>query len=304
MHLPSSSRTSLTAHVSRIVVGSLVAACGGPAIASHPDAPDAGPGSAYDGIVLATVMQQPSGNRYFLFADFVSRSDYGSSGAGAAASGPCGCVTGFGTPYPRRPPSAGVVTVSTPASTTLASLSPTAPVTTGSETSSSYFGTGVLGATSTWSDFPGSYASVMNASWGAGDSLLASAAGGDVHAFSGTLHTAPLLAGIAPAFASGGFVVDRAHDLDVSWTPDGVADDGVLLMVDQTSSNGAIRCTCAVADSAGTVTLGAALLAPFATTQLSGTVALGRTTVSTATSDNATIQLVGEALVSGDVTFR
>jgi hypothetical protein len=165
-----------------------------------------------------------------------------------------------------------------------------------------YQGTWDLGMP--WFDYPGIYPAADGAEWNPGDALRVSATGGQVAPFSGTLQTGALLAGVSPAIGSTPLVIDRAADLEVSWTPEGRSHEDVFLLLQQFTQGGATTCTCLVPDSAASVTMSATLLGPFGTEQLSGRIRLERLIVSTALCDNAAIDLASEVVQTGDVTFQ
>jgi hypothetical protein len=252
----------------------------------------------YGGIVVATITQRDGATpTYQVYADFARRSLLG------RAHGSCVCQQGLALPDPTSPPDAGALTLRTAGGTAIASLAPSVATESGGMTSSSYYGDWNLGD-SPWLNVPGSYPSTKSRAWNPGEDILVDAAGATVHAFSGTLRTGGLLSGVVPSIGGAPLLVDRSQRLEVTWTPDRASGEDVLLVLEQLTDDGVLSCTCEAPDSTGTLSVDPTMLSRFATTELSGTVRLARTLHSSATTDNASIDLVGEVIVDGSLTFE
>jgi hypothetical protein len=139
--------------------------------------------------------------------------------------------------------------------------------------------------------------------WTGGDTLTIAAAGGTVDTFTGSLVTVQDFAGVTPALSfTTAATVPLATDFVVTWTP-GTGTD-VRLFVDAlkgTAQEGAI--TCDAADSAGTVTVPAALLAKLATGD-TGVITLTRSNLSTGTDANTTVDLLSTTSTGGTAKFQ
>jgi hypothetical protein len=149
-----------------------------------------------------------------------------------------------------------------------------------------------------------SIASTNNPSvtWKPGDTLAVSAAGAAVQAFSGNLTTATEFAGVTPALGSTAATIPIASNLTISWTPgNGQGVSVFLAAVKGTKDDGAI--TCAVADSAGTISVPSALLGKF-TTGDTGLVSLHRTTASQVSAPNATVEMIGGTTTGGLAKYQ
>jgi len=258
-------------------------------------APDGSPsGVSFSGVVVAKIDQSGTTNAYSALAEFVTGAPFGivSYSTNGLGVGSCGCQEGTATPG-LRAPDAGTVTLMS-VETTVATLEPG--------------GTGEtwdLG--SAWRVQFGAYWLVDSQSWNPGDALTVSATGNQVHAFTGTLQTGSLLAGVVPLIGPAPVVVDLTQDFEVSWTPEGRSNEIVLLMLQGLG----LTCYCIVPDSAAHVTVDASIVNAFGNAYYtgysapgSGRILLDRLITTSASSDNASIALIGEVAMSGDVTFQ
>jgi hypothetical protein len=139
--------------------------------------------------------------------------------------------------------------------------------------------------------------------WTPGDKITVSAAGDVVKAFTGSLTTVDDIAGVTPALSlTTEATVPIASNLDVTWTAGNATSMVVLLTaVKGKAGDGSILCD--VADSAGTVSVPTALLSKLTTGDV-GTITLTRSTVTTVTGSNATVELVGTATASGLLKYQ
>jgi hypothetical protein len=224
----------------------------------------------------------------------------------------CTCESGIATPDPFAAiPDAGTVRLATQSGMPIATMTPThSTIDDAGQVSSGYYGTWDLGG---WGfGQVGTYAGAMNLPpWNPGDALAVSASGGQVHAFQGALLTGGPLEGVTPAMYGETLTFDRAMPLVVSWTPEGGADEDVLLLLQQITPESIVNCFCAAPDSARSLTLNATLMSRFVATvdggpsaQLAGSITLDRLRTTRVRSDNATIALVGEVQASAKAIFR
>jgi hypothetical protein len=256
---------------------------------------EADSGAPYTGIVLATVTQTETKNTYGVFADFTQGTPRATGGASQS------CVCQEGIVLPVMPPDAGTLTIESASGAVLTTLTPANE----NSASGSYSGTWDLGANA-WAYSPGNYDTVVSPAWTPGEALEVCATGDQVPAFSGSLHTGALLSGITPSIGAASVTVQRSQGFKVSWAPGPRSDDTVLLTLQQITSSTIATCTCTAPDSAGSVSIDSKrLLSQYvATKQLSGTIWLARTTVTTVSSGNASIELIGEVMVTGPATFE
>lgn len=133
--------------------------------------------------------------------------------------------------------------------------------------------------------------------WTSGDTLTVAAAGAAVNAFTASLVTAADLVGVTPALTPAPTVPITA-DFKVSWTAS--TSTGVEVVL-STGKSGSI--TCAVADSAGTVTVPTALLSKF-TSGEAGLITLSRTNVTKSVDGNVTVNLVSTVTAAGTAKFQ
>jgi len=255
-------------------------------------------GVIYSGVVLARATQSgTTSSSYGAFVDFTSKYPFyldSCPGLGPSA-GNCCCMIGMSTPMPIQPPDGATVTLtSADGASTLATLLPSTPTSTTTTIGPQMYGTWDLGR---WGAVvPGCYAPVGSQPWNPGDALRVSATGNQVHAFSGTLQTGSLLSGVTPSIGSAPLVIDHSQNFEVSWTPEGRENESVLLRLGAAPD----VCYCTVPDSAAKVTVDSSLLSPGGTS----TISLERLVISTASSDNATITLIGAVELSGEVAFQ
>ena len=258
----------------------------------------AGSGVIYSGVVLARTTQSgTTSSSYGAFVDLTSEYPFyldSCPGLGPSA-GSCCCMIGMSTPMPIQPPDGATVTLtSADGASTLATLLPSTPTSTTTTIGLQTYGAWDLGR---WGAVvPGCYAPVGSQPWNPGDALRVSATGNQVHAFSGTLQTGSLFSGVTPSIGSAPLVIDHSQNFEVSWTPEGRDNESVLLRLGSVPD----FCYCTVPDSAAKVIVDSSLLSPGGTS----TITLERLVISTASSDNATITLIGAVELSGEVTFQ
>ena len=245
---------------------------------------DASSEAIYSGVVLAMITQDEATTSY------VSRAVF-TTGPRPAIGGCPNCCCGVeerGLPLPGKPPDAGRITIAAAAgATTLATL----------DYSGNLYGMSDLG----WSWFSplSDYGPVDSQPWSPGDALRVLAAGNEVESFAGVLQTGPPLAGITPPIGPSPVIVDRSQAFEVSWTPEGAGDATVLLSLPRSGS----VCYCDAPDSAGRLVVDANLLSTLSVGQ-NGEIKLARLTISTVTSGNATIDLVGAVIQAGPLVAQ
>ena len=245
---------------------------------------DSSPEAMYSGVVLAMITQDEA------TTSCVSRAVF-TTGPRPAIGGCPNCCCGVeerGLPLPGKPPDAGRITIAAAAgATTLATL----------DYSGNLYGMSDLG----WSWFSplSDYGPVDSQPWSPGDALRVLAAGNEVESFAGVLQTGPPLAGITPPIGPSPVIVDRSQAFEVSWTPEGAGDATVLLRLPRSGS----VCYCDAPDSAGRLVVDANLLSTLSVGQ-NGEIKLARLTISTVTSGNATIDLVGAVIQAGPLVAQ
>jgi hypothetical protein len=136
--------------------------------------------------------------------------------------------------------------------------------------------------------------------WAPGDSLNVSAAGATVDAFEGTVTAPGLISGVNPSLSST-ITIPLASDWSISWTPDTLSGDLMIVNLLDRTLNNAI--TCSVQDSVGTVTFPATLLANFNTAD-TGRVALSRSASTAPSVGNADVEILVGVDVAGPATFQ
>jgi hypothetical protein len=247
-------------------------------------AADSSPEAMYSGVVLAMITQDEATTSY------VSRAVF-TTGPRPTIGGCPNCCCGVeerGLPIPEERPEAGEITIAADVgATTLATLTPGAL----------YHGMSDLA----WSWFRplSDYAPVDSQPWSPGDALRVLATGNEVESFSGVLRTGPPLAGITPPIGPSPVVVDHSQAFEVSWAPEGNGDATVLLSLPRSGS----VCYCDAPDSAGRLVVDANLLSTLSVGQ-NGEIKLARLTISTVTSGNATIDLVGAVIQAGPLAVE
>ena len=133
--------------------------------------------------------------------------------------------------------------------------------------------------------------------WTDGDKLDVSAAGDTVHAFSGSVTTVSLLAGVQPALSfTQPTVISKSQNFTISWTS---GTGAVALTLTQTAAQGVI--TCESATDTGTFTVDKSLLANF--TAVAGAISLTRSNTADASPDNADVTLSSSTSTSGTTTY-
>ena len=242
--------------------------------------------ATYAGVVLAMVTDDNASSTYLTRALFTAQPRPVIGGCPHC----CCKSTERGLPLPEKPPDAGNITLmAADGSTSLATLVPAA-FEAGSGT---FYGMTELG----WSWFAplGDYAPVTSKPWAFGATLHVLAAGNEVEPFSGILRTGPALAGVTPPIGSSPVVIDHARPFEIAWTPEGTADATMLLGV----PTGTGICYCDAPESAGKLTVDADVLSP-----VSSELTLARLSVSTVTSGNSTVALVGAVVQKGPVEVQ
>ncbi len=265
---------------------------------------DGGP-LGYDGIVLATFVQSAStakswGGAYQLYADFVPIPHppwVAGAFLDAGASNGCSCSAGLGDPCPGGQPVAGTITLDGPGKTTLATVKPT----------------GICGlpfmGVSEWSRYPGAYCPTKSLSWTPGETVTATATGGDVAGFSHSLQTGPLLAGVAPPIGDSPVTISRSKGFTIAWTPGDRGDDRVILTLEQIPQGPPTVCTCSAPDAAGHLTIDSELLSVFYEGDagphgLQNDIILARTRTTAVREGRLSLQLVGETVLAGSVHYE
>jgi hypothetical protein len=148
--------------------------------------------------------------------------------------------------------------------------------------------------------------------WNPGDALFVSATGAPngLASFAGTLQTGGPLIGVAPVLAQSAppIPVSLAKDFVVTWVPEGKSDESVSLVINQAWPGALGGCTCSAPDADGKLTVPAASLSqafvPTSSAQTQGGASLVRSIVRTVAAGNASVDLVGQAVVNGGVSFQ
>ncbi len=245
---------------------------------------DTSPEAMYSEVVLAMITHDE------VTTSYVSRAVL-TTGPRPPIGGCPNCCCGVeerGLPLPGKPPDAGRITIAAATgATNLATL----------DDSGDLYGMSDLG----WSWFVplSDYAPVDSQPWSPGDALRVLATGNEVESFSGALQMGPSLDGVTPPIGPSPVIVDHSQAFEVSWTPEGKGDATVLLSLPY---DGGI-CYCDAPDSAGRLVVGANLLSPISAGQ-NVEIKLARLTISTVTSDNATIDLVGAVIQAGPLAVE
>jgi hypothetical protein len=137
------------------------------------------------------------------------------------------------------------------------------------------------------------------AMWTAGDTLGVTAPGGAVHAFMGSVKAVSAFAGVTPDLTQS-LTIGRSTDLVVTWTADSKTTGSNVAFALADGNGNAIACQ--VADSAGTATMPAALLAK--TSAGSAVVSLTRTLGTIAADDNTAVSIQSAALSVGNASLE
>jgi hypothetical protein len=131
-----------------------------------------------------------------------------------------------------------------------------------------------------------------------------------VPAFAGRLQTGGPLAGLSPPMGpmAKPLVISRSVDFVVTWTPEGMTDEavGLVLVQPQISerSENESDCLCAAPDAAGRLTLSAAQLSAAFGPSTTGQITVRRFIVRTVAAGAASVQLVGYVATGGVVMFE
>ena len=220
--------------------------------------PDAA-GLPYTGVVeLSRVMMPPAAPRFAGLGQFETADSAPPQGCTGTQMGPCCYETT--APATLMPASAGTITISD-GTTTLGTL-----------TSPSY----VV-----------SNGSVSSFTWTPGTVLKITSSGGTIDAFTATVVAPGLLAGVTPSLGAA-LTVSLKSDFVLSWTPGKQACSEIDFGFSQ--GTGMAHLDCSVADSAGTLTVPAALLGMFTAT--TGTAVMERIEPRRAITTNAGIGIV------------
>jgi hypothetical protein len=239
----------------------------------------AGDETRYAGVVLAMATDSESASGYVARAVFA----LGPRPTIGGCSKCCCAPIERGLPRPEKPPDAGEITLTTVAG--VAKLVPD-PFEGGH---GSFHGTTDLG----WAWFPplSNYPPTDSQPWPAGSVLAVLAEGNEVGAFSGMLRAGASLEGVTPPFKDAKVVTPQAEPFTVSWTPEASSDATVMLRF----PNDRGVCYCDAPDSAGTLVVDGDLLTPIV-----GGISLTRFTISTLSSANASVDLVGAIVQKAD----
>ncbi len=136
--------------------------------------------------------------------------------------------------------------------------------------------------------------------WLPGDTLGVRNGGATVDKFAGTVVAPQAVTGLVPALSATAVSIPRGRDLAVSWTASG---DTQLSFAISDSLVGAVTCT--VADSAGTLTVPAALLGHFGAGDTGAIVVTRQNAANPPLSaSNATVNFVATFTKFGAVTFQ
>jgi hypothetical protein len=242
-------------------------------------------GEPYQGQVLAISSTSYCGKALSTFYDVQSSFQTAAqASASPAVREGCSCARNLGpgvvvsgqvgSPAP-PPPNAGTLSITTASGTPVATLTPT--------------------------QFEAYW---MHATWSPGADLDVTATGDTIDGFTGALRTAAPLTGLTPSLASPTVLVNRDEGFQLSWTPGGTGTDTVSLQI---LDDCGPSCTCTAPVSAGKINLDPSNLATFDSDSgesCNATLWLTVTSTSTASSGNATIDLVGQNTLTLEVSFK
>ena len=137
--------------------------------------------------------------------------------------------------------------------------------------------------------------------WNPGDTLLISADGGAVDAFSSSIVAPPAFTDVSPALSIASQIAVRlSQDFTVTWTPQKAVTASVTLQLFDPTG---FYVDCTAADSAGTITVPTAAMGSILSGD-NGYVTLSRLVSQQVSSPNATITLTAEATEPGLATFQ
>jgi hypothetical protein len=230
---------------------------------------DAG-GLPYTGVVeLSRITAPPAAASYAAIAQFETTASASPAGCVGTVLGACCYETNpAATPTPA---SAGAITIAD-GTTTLATLTPPA--------------------------YSASSATDSTLTWTGGTTLDITAAGATVDAFTASIVAPAQVAGLSPALTSA-ITVPKSSDFVVSWTPGKLA--CLKISFGLTQGTGLPYISCAVDDSAGTLTVPASLLGMF--TAASGTAVLERIDGKHVLSGNADIGIAAIQVITVSTTY-
>jgi hypothetical protein len=158
-------------------------------------------------------------------------------------------------------------------------------------------------ATLTTAPYVASSATTASLTWAPGSTIKVSASGGTVDAFDLSVVAPSLLAGVKPAFGATGITVTTSADLVVTWTKSVEACSKISFGVSQLPATPPLPYIgCVADDSAGTLTVPAALLAKL--TAKTGTAFIQRVEGRGVNVGNASVKLVAIDGHYTDVTFK
>jgi hypothetical protein len=147
---------------------------------------------------------------------------------------------------------------------------------------------------------PLSSAETASLTWAPGDTLQASASGGNVDAFSGSITAPPAFDGVSPAMTTDAMLsVKLANDFTVSWSP-GTSPQPVTLVLFDVAG---FYVACSGPDSAGSLTAPSATMSSFASDD-TGYITLTRSADQSLQVFNATVTLTAEATAVGAAVFH
>jgi hypothetical protein len=231
----------------------------------------------YTGSISATASESGDAGVYVLTGDFVAIPD-GGAAACPQMSGSCCFYPPSDAGAPPAPTyfPAGDITVDDGKST-LSTMKPA--------------------ANETYSDKSATNAMLV---WKPGDTLTVSAAGGQVHTFTGTVKAADEITALNPPLP---LTISTGAPFTVDWNPGSVAGATMHLTIvakDGMTNEGILRCS--TKDSDGTLTINKTLLANFGMND-TGSVSLTRQAAASAKCDDSHVALYANIATSGSVKF-
>jgi hypothetical protein len=268
-----------------------------------------GDGGPYNGVVAVMLERSSTSTTYSALAEF-GPGTFGDYLYSAAGCENCCCfpIEGVAMTNPclsgARVPDAATVTVaSAGGANVLATITPTAPCQVFETVELGAWGDSVITASDRQGAALSNYAIATSQPYDAGAALGVSAPGNAVGAFAGTLQTPQQLSGVSPALASGAVTIDTTHELTVTWTPEGRANETVVLVLEGlTTDLNLTTCFCNASDFAGSLVVDAGVMGQFQPTN--GTIMIERILTTTTSADDATITLVGSDVTTASVLFQ
>ena len=148
------------------------------------------------------------------------------------------------------------------------------------------------------------YATANSGAWQPGDTLSATATGGDVGPFSGSVVAPAAIAGLSPSL-SGTVDVSISADWNVSWIPATQGGSQLVLTLSASSAGpepgGVLEC--GIADSAGAMSVPAAILGLLGTGS-NASVSITRRNIATVATNNARVDIVCDAVTTGNANLQ